>query len=656
MKKLFVVFGLAVLALLFAYCNPTQEKKNNSTNPYKDSPYVVLRDSVGYVGMQTCAGCHPNVHETFQHTGMGKSWDIATRQKSSGRFDAHTLVFDSVRNFYYKPYWINDSLYITEYRLNGNDTVHERTEKISYIVGSGQHTNSHIWRVNNYLYQAPITFYTQQGMWGLAPGFEDVGAARWDRIISQECMSCHNMYPQADFAAENRFISVKTGIECERCHGPGEAHLLAKQRGELVDTSKEIDYTIVNPANLSREKKVELCQRCHLQGITVLNEGKTYFDFIPGMDVKDVMNVFMPRYEGQPEKFIMASHADRMKQSLCYKNSVTLTCLTCHNPHVSVKVTPAAAFNNACKNCHTESHVSQAGLFASTKSDKTTGCTESMTKRNAVKDNCFKCHMPVSETLDIPNVTIHDHKIQIQTKIDKPQPMKFTHLECLTNNNPTALTMAQGYLTAFESFSAQPFLLDSALRHLNVKQEHNDVYISSIVRYYFLKRDYANVLASTKSFSKNYKLDAWTNYRIGEAFYQTNNSTKALEHFNAALKSLPRQLDFLDKKGKALVMLKRNDEAIKVFEEILQLNPSYEKALSNLSFLYLQKGDLRYAETLVNKALALNPDFEDALMNKAAVLVAQEKIPEAILVLARVLELNPQNEKAQLAIGHMRKR
>ena len=59
---------------------------------------------------------------------------------------------------------------------------------------------------------------------------------------------------------------------------------------------------------------------------------------------------------------------------------------------------------------------------------------------------------------------------------------------------------------------------------------------------------------------------------------------------------------------------------------------------------------------MANKALSLNPDFEDALMNKAAVLVAQQKIPEAILVLARVLEINPKNEKAQIAIGHMRKR
>ena len=656
MKKAAVLVGLVVTALLLMFCNRSAKKESASTNPYQDSPYAALRDSVGYVGMQTCMGCHPNVHSTFQHTGMGESWDKATREKSSAVFDQHALVYDSTRNFYYRPHWVGDSLYITEFRLNGKDTTHKRTEKISYVVGSGHHTNSHIWRVNGFLYQAPITFYTQQGFWDLAPGFGDAGAARWDRIISQECMNCHNMYPEADFGAENRFVTVKQGIECERCHGPGEAHVLSKQRGERVDTSKEIDYTIVNPANLSRDKQVELCQRCHLQGITVLNEGKTYFDFIPGMDLKDVMNVFMPRYEGFPEGFIMASHADRMKQSPCFQKSATLSCQSCHNPHVSVRVTPAETFNASCTSCHVETKAKQAVLTSTNPKDVAHGCTETMHKRMAVNDNCYTCHMPVSETLDIPHVTIHDHKIQVPPQNKTHTPLRFTHLECLTDSSPSALVMAQGYLSAFEGYSAQAFLLDSAFKYLRASTESNQIQTVAWIRYYFLRNDYPNVLASTEAFSKTHKPDPWTNYRIGEAYYQTNDYANALERFNAALSVLPRQLDFLDKKGKTLVMLKRNDEAIELFHHILTLNPSYEKALSNLSFLQLQKGDLRYAETLVNKALSLNPDDEDALMNKAAVLVAGQKIPEAILVLARVLELNPKNEKARVAIGHIRNR
>lgn len=72
----------------------------------------------------------------------------------------------------------------------------KRVEKISYIVGSGQHTNSHLIDINGYLHQAPITFYTQKGQWDLAPGFEKGQNTRFERKIEMECITCHNGYPE----------------------------------------------------------------------------------------------------------------------------------------------------------------------------------------------------------------------------------------------------------------------------------------------------------------------------------------------------------------------------------------------------------------------------------------------------------------------------
>ena len=45
-------------------------------------------------------------------------------------------------------------------------------EQIDYIVGSGQHTNSHMMEVNGYFYQLPLTWYTQDGKWDLPTGFD----------------------------------------------------------------------------------------------------------------------------------------------------------------------------------------------------------------------------------------------------------------------------------------------------------------------------------------------------------------------------------------------------------------------------------------------------------------------------------------------------
>jgi Flp pilus assembly protein TadD len=568
---------------------------------------------------------------------MGESWDHATMEKSSAIFDKHAVVYDKYRNFYYRPFWKDSALFILEFRLEGKDTTYKRLQKISYIVGSGQHTNSHIWSEDGYLFQAPLTFYTQKGTWDLPPGFEEGLNTRWNRIISIECMNCHNMYPQFDTTSENKFITVKSGIECERCHGPGELHVKEKMAGMLVDTSKEIDYSIVNPKKLSRDMQVELCQRCHLQGISVLNPGKTFFDFKPGQPLNSVMNVFLPRYEGGEEKFIMASHADRMKQSSCYKNS-QMTCLTCHNPHISVKFTPPEHFNDACKSCHGGSR----------------GCTLPIEQREKEGDNCYKCHMQVSETLDIPHVTVHDHKIQVPVSEEKKNEIrKFAGLECITTTHPSDLLMAQGYLQTYEAFSPQPYLLDSAWKYLSGITSSESMVTAEKIRYYYLSQKYPEAVSISQHMEAGTIKDAWTAYRIGEADYQTGNFIRGYEFFKRAALLKPLDAEFGNKLGSTLVALNRMDEAEALFQKIVKEHNSFAPAWSNLGYIYFLRGDIAYASSLYDKALALDPDYEQALMNKLGLLIVQRKNAEAHKLAERILGINPRNEKAKMILKQL---
>ena len=173
----------------------THKTTQTSTN---ELPYLNLNDSVQYVGMQACISCHKDVHDDYKLTGMGQSFDFATKEKSAGVYDQHALVFDSIKNFYYQPFWNGDTMKLREFRLLGSDTIYQRVETIHYIVGSGQHTNSHMTQINGYLYQAPITYYTQKGQWDLPPGYENGNNSRFDRTIGIECMTCHNHLPQFD--------------------------------------------------------------------------------------------------------------------------------------------------------------------------------------------------------------------------------------------------------------------------------------------------------------------------------------------------------------------------------------------------------------------------------------------------------------------------
>ena len=71
---------------------------------------------------------------------MGRSFDHATLTKTDAKFGDYALVYDYESDFYYFPFFKDSTMFVTEFRLEDGDTIHQRTEKISYIIGSGQHT------------------------------------------------------------------------------------------------------------------------------------------------------------------------------------------------------------------------------------------------------------------------------------------------------------------------------------------------------------------------------------------------------------------------------------------------------------------------------------------------------------------------------------
>ena len=255
--------------------------------PYVD--YLNHHDTVAYVGIESCMACHYDIYQTYIQTGMGQSMSLATPQNSEAHFHNGSFLLDSFTNFSYFPYWQDSVLYLNE--VYGDN---HRIEVADYIVGSGHHTNSHLWNENGYVHQMPFTYYTQKGHLDFPPGYENGYNSRFSREIGLECMSCHNAMPDFVMGSSNKYNEVPHGIDCERCHGPGQVHVQRMLAGQTVDTSKYIDYSIVNPKKLSLEAQFQICMRCHLQGNTVLEEGKSFFDFKPGMELSDIITVFVP--------------------------------------------------------------------------------------------------------------------------------------------------------------------------------------------------------------------------------------------------------------------------------------------------------------------------------------------------------------------------
>ena len=633
-SRKFTYLVLVIIAASLVFC------QRDSVVVETNGEYQNLQDSVAYMGMETCRSCHNNIHQTFVETGMGQSFDLATKQKTAATYGNHAVVYDKNSDFYYQPFFRDSTLYVLEYRLNGRDTVHKRIEKISYIVGSGHHTNSHIIDENGYIFQAPITFYTQEKKWDMAPGFEKDNL-RFSRFLTTECITCHNHYPKFIDGSLNKFESMPTGIECERCHGPGEIHVLEKLAGNNIDTSLHIDYSIVNPTDLSRELQMDLCQRCHLQGLAVLEEGKTFFDFKPGMELSSVMNVFLPRYSDSHEKFIMASQADRLRLSKCYTNS-EMTCLTCHNPHHSVRKSDKSDFNKPCLSCHA--------------TQKVVECSVPLAERAVNNNNCVSCHMPPSGSTDIPHINITDHYIGKITALKKSDQIKekekdsiarFLGLQILTKEKATTLDMARGYIAMYDKSVEADEILDSAYYYLVQSDIKDDLVLKTWIHYHFARQDYTSIIQKSKNISAKKIDDGWLAYRIGEAYIKNGDQNNALPYHKKAVELMPYNLDFQEKLGITYTYLNQLKAAQTVFDFVLNENPKRAIALCNLGFTKALQNDFESAMQYYDRAINLDPDYEQALINKAALLKHLKKKKESDQLLKRVLKINPENTQAK---------
>lgn len=640
--KLISSIVLLAAAVLLVSCKDQPRPAPADPNP---TTYLNLSAEASYVGIDACKTCHAATYETYIKAQMGRSFKVATLGNSAANFDHPAPVYDPHSDFYYLPFHEEDALFIMEYRLAGRDTVFKRIEQIDYIVGSGQHTNSHIMDVNGYLYQMPLTWYVQDGKWDLPPRFAGGNNARFSRPIPLPCMTCHNAMPGFVPGSENRYTEVPHGIDCERCHGPGSIHVREKQAGHVVDVATQIDYTIVNPGKLPIDLQFDICQGCHMQAAAVFKDGQSPRDFRPGARLADVENVFWPRYADSVRQFVMASHPDRLKLSPCFQQShaddayAPLTCITCHNPHVSIETIGEDHYRQVCQSCHASANA--------------TVCAEDEAVRAGQGGNCIACHMPVSGSTDIPHVRITDHFIRkpqrAASHLLSPEEVEarkeFVRFASLIEAAPPPEDVAEGYLTYYEEVTNHPGFLDSAAVYLEKARQNASpqTLAPSLIRVWFWQEKYEDIIRLARTLDEQTLRDPWTLYRIGEAFMATGQAGEAVRYYTLAVRLAPDHLRFLNKLASAYSADGQLNAAVALFDDILEANPTFDEAYNNRGFTRVVMGDLQGAEEDFRAALALNPDDPSYLGNMASLYLNTDRNAEARPYARRLLDLEPAN-------------
>ena len=127
-------------------------------------------------------------------------------------------------------------------------------------------------------------------------------------------------------------------------------------------------------------------------------------------------------------------------------------------------------------------------------------------------------------------------------------------------------------------------------------------------------------------------------YALGECLSRLGRPREAVEAFDAAIKVKPEARSHF---GRALALedLSELDAARAGFERTLALNPAQSAALSRLALLAVQRGDLKAARELANRALAIDVNDVTAGIAMAQAALAEKDIATAERVVAAISQL-----------------
>ncbi len=301
------------------------------------------------IGSQACTPCHAAIAEAYAKTPMARS---------SGRADPlPSAQFTAAGH---------------KYQVQGNKLSWSGgSVPIDWFIGSQAAGRSFLFSREQYLYELPVTWYSQRAMWDASPGYEHTTEVQLNRAVEPSCLWCHASRVRPVLGTQNRYGDppfAEAGVSCERCHGPGSEHVKNPQAAAMV-----------NPARLLPDRRDSICAQCHLTGeARVEKPGRRINEFQPGDQLTDYAT-FLARPR---DELRVTSHVEKLNASACKRASGDrLWCGTCHDPHT----TTVSSTETACRSCHAEAHHRD--------------------------ESCAACHMPKTQAADGGHGVLTDHSI-----------------------------------------------------------------------------------------------------------------------------------------------------------------------------------------------------------------------------------------------------
>jgi len=533
-------------------------------------------------------------------------------------------------------------------------------KQVDFVMGSGNHVRAYLHLTSrNTLQQLPLGWYAEKGgYWAMSPGFDRPDFPGSTRLVTYECMFCHNAYPKIppgheEVGARAEFLQpIPEGIDCQRCHGPGQRHIETVARAGAK--AAEIRAAIVNPKRLSSGRELEVCMQCHLETTTsalphdIRRFDRGPFSYLPGQPLGDFRLTF-DRAGGMGDRFEIAYGAYRMRQSQCFlKSEGKLRCTTCHDPHnIPRGETATARYNAVCRDCHPLPQIVSSGAH------------------NAGA-NCISCHMPKRRTGDAVHVVMTDHLIQRRQPAGDLLAEKLEVRESPETAYRGEVVLYYPAKLAGTGESSLYLALAQILEWSNLKNGLPQ--LAGLLEKYRPQRadfyaDLADGLTASGQLAKAIPYfeeaarrapdSAIIVRKLGSAQMEAGQLARAEATLRRAIALAPEDAGAWGMLGQVLWRENGNAAAKTALGKAISFDPEFPQWHDSLGTLLLTEGDAAAAEKEFREAVRIQPGNAKLRSNLASLLASRNQIAEARYQFEQSVRLKPDFAEARLNYARM---
>ena len=688
---------MVVVTLVLSVVSCSDDGDKDATSKTPDAAPAANKTAVGFIGAQACAKCHQQQHDDWVDSHYEQAMKLATEKTVLGDFnDASFTHFDTTSRFFKKDgkFFVN---------TDGPDGKNADFE-IAYTFGV-EPLQQYLVKFPGGKIQALTVCWdtrpAEQGGQRWYHLYPDAPVPHTDPVHwtgpnftwNHMCAECHSTDLQKNYDIETGTYKTtwsQINVSCEACHGPGEDHADWAGLYKLGKATKDGDMGLVvrlkdktrlwvmkdqergiaeRQTPLKDDTLINSCARCHSRRSQIAegpDAGVAFLDNYHPSHLEE--NLYFADGQIQDEVYVWGS----FMQSKMHMKGVT--CVDCHDPHTA---RVPANLNQLCGKCHLPK---KFDTYEHHKHPPGSG-----------GDTCVNCHMPHRTYMGIDDRRDHSFRIprpDLSMKLGTPNACNQCHTEQSVEWAAENAVFWWGVDVDRKQHYGETFALarnnepgaDKALLQILRDEERPEIVrgtAAMLLARYPTRRAAQGVMEALSSDLPMVRLaaaEALNNMpvtmRIEPALDLVDDPLRAIraEAGNALVDVPAEQLKPKDyEKAQAGIQAYRNaqlatadtaaanmnlgslayrlgdlKQAVKQYQRVLKIDPSFYPARSNLAQIYSTQQQFEPALALLDEGLKVLRDQPDLLYAKALVYVRQRDYEKAINLFGKAYASAPQ--------------